>query len=154
MTIGTISAKTWNVVIAMESLVPSFAQMPSPPFAYPFAVRISSDLGDVELVGRILIEQVLDAVDVGHQRGKVRIWHERWLTGAAIAELDQLIAVDRIGNGPAHFRIVPWRCFTVETKTRRPPVGVAVRRLLTAVGDDLRVLREKAMASSPARCSA
>ena len=127
----------------MESLAPSFAQMPSPPFAYPFAVRISSDLGGIEFVGGVLIEKILDAVDVGHQRGEVWIWHERWLTGAAISEFDQLVAIDRIGNGPAHFRIVPWRCFAVEAKTRRPPVGVAIRLLLATMGDDLGILREE-----------
>ena len=65
--------------------------------------------------------------------------------GARFGEIDELGAVDGEVDRLAHFGLVERGGAVVEAQRDRAPVGVAVRRVLAAEGDDLSVLRESAL---------
>ena len=96
----------------------------------------------LRLYSRVLycLKQILDGVE---ERLHARVRRERQgrrLVEPGERELHDLVAVDRVANRPADVLVGELLPHRVETKADRPPVHVAVRRLVVA-GDDLLVLR-------------
>ena len=99
----------------------------------------------VELVGRVLLEQRLGRLEVRREAlVDVRIRHRqrRETRRPAPADVDQDLAVDQIAHRPAEFRVVERRPLAVQVERRRPPVDVAVGKLLSGMGDDVGICRE------------
>src|SRR5207248_10302070 len=89
---------------------------------------------EVELVGRVLLQQVRNPVDERLEAWvTIRIWKRklRHRAGATKCYVDELLTIDRIAERPAQVLVAPRGLGCVDVERCRPPIGVAIRRVIT-----------------------
>ena len=94
-------------------------------------------LVEVEVVDRVLLEQVRDTFGVLVQGREAGVRNDRFVTRALVADLDDLVAVEHVVDGVTNVRVVVRLLHVVEAQTRRPPVDVPIGRVLGAPTRDL-----------------
>ena len=95
---------------------------------------------EVELVGVVFLQQVLNRLGVLYKASVGRVWHRVQGIVALPSHIDDILAVDGVADAPAHVRAVEWRHCVVEPQRLRPPVRIAIGGFAARVGSDLRVL--------------
>ena len=96
-------------------------------------------LGRVVLQRVVLFQQILDGVEVRHQRRVAGQRQRRNLGGSGPRDLDDGVAVDVVAERPPYVFVAPRLARVVDIQRVRPPVDITVGELATRPRLRLRV---------------
>ena len=117
--------------------VPVFTPESTLVFGVALRLHHRRTLVEVEVVDRVLLEQVRDTFGVLVQGREARVRNHRLVTRTLVADLDDLVAVEHVVDGVTNVGVVVRLLHVVEAQTCRPPVDVAEGRVLGAPATDL-----------------